>query len=409
MDPAMLVEQATAGTPAPIWFVQLFKVLGFTLHAVPMNLWYAGLPVALWLHLRGGEHGRRFGGRLLRQMPVIVAVGVNLGIVPLLFMQLAYYKVFYPATILMAWSWLAIIALLIPAYYGVYAYAWGCKSGAREMPYWRVAAGWCAAVFFLAIGFLFVNGFSLMDHVDRWPELWKANSLAGAALGTALNLGDATLWPRWLLMLGLALQTTAVWLLFDAEWLGGVWHVKLWHIKLWHGRPRPCESSGTSTTAEGGCATIDEDYRRWAWGFAKKLYTVGLLWFAAAGSWYVFGSWSAELRESMFSWPLVVLAVGPALSPGLPWLLILFGGRWRTVAALVALGQFGVLGVNAVSRQVVQNLNLKPYWDVYSQPVDVQWGPLAMFLVVLVIGLGVVGWMIAQIRKCDFAPPSNVP
>lgn len=406
MDPAMLVERAAAGTPAPIWFVQLFKVLGFTLHLVPMNLWYAGLPVALWLHLRGDEHGRRFGGRLLRQMPVIVAVGVNLGIVPLLFMQLAYYKVFYPATILMAWSWLAIVALLIPAYYGVYAYAWGCKSGTKEMPYWRVAAGWCAAVFFLAIGFLFVNGFSLMDHVDRWPELWRDHRLAGAALGTALNLGDATLWPRWLLMLGLALQTTAAWLLFDAEWLTG----------------NPADEGGLSqfSSDENGTVpfpmatvidspvltgkTADEDYRRWAWGFAKKLYTVGLLWFAAAGSWYVFGSWSAELRESMFGWPLVVLAVLPALSPGLPWLLILFGGRWparRTVAALVALGQFGVLGVNAVSRQVVQNLNLEPYWDVYSQPVDIQWGPLAMFLVVFVIGLGVVGWMIAQIRKCD--------
>ena len=47
-------------------------------------------------------------------MPVIVAVGVNLGVVPLLFVQLAYHRVFYPATILMAWFWLGIIVLLIP-------------------------------------------------------------------------------------------------------------------------------------------------------------------------------------------------------------------------------------------------------------------------------------------------------
>ena len=37
-----------------------------------------------------------------QDMPVIVAVGINLGIVPLLFIQVAYYKFFYPATILMA-------------------------------------------------------------------------------------------------------------------------------------------------------------------------------------------------------------------------------------------------------------------------------------------------------------------
>ena len=86
---------------------------------------------------------------------------------------------------------------------------------------WRIAAGWCAAIFFLAIGFFFANGLSLMDHVERWPELWKTAQHGGAALGTALNVGDPTLWPRWLLMFGLALGTTAVWLLVDAFWLAG--------------------------------------------------------------------------------------------------------------------------------------------------------------------------------------------
>ena len=46
--------------------------------------------------------------------------------------------------------------------------------------------------------------------------------------------------------------------------------------------------------------------------------------------------------------------------------------------------QFGVLGINAVSRQVVQNLDLKRYLDVTGQRVAVQWGPLAMFLAVFV-------------------------
>ena len=130
---------------------------------------------------------------------------------------------------------------------------------------WRIAAGWCAAVFFIAIGFIFANGLSLMDHVERWPELWKDHSMAGAALGTALNVGDPTLWPRWLLMFGLALGTTAVWLLVDAFCLGR--------------------------------QDADEAYRQWALGFARKLYTVGMIWAAAAGTWYVFGTWSADLAD----------------------------------------------------------------------------------------------------------------
>jgi len=389
IDPKMLIDPTSAGVPAPVWFVQFFKVLGFTLHAVPMNLWYAGLLIALWLHARGGEHGQRFAGRLLRQMPVIVAVGVNLGIVPLLFIQLAYYKVFYPATILMAWFWLGIIVLLIPAYYGVYAYAWGlgdCPSfrlgengtvplgranGTKAMPLWRKAAGWCAALFFVCIGFTFANGLSLMEHVQRWPELWNAHSTAGAATGTALNVGDPTLWPRWLLMFGLALGTTAVWVLVDAVWL----------------------TRGTT----------DEAYERWAWGFAKKLYTFGMFWAAAAGSWYVFHTWPAGLRDTMFQWPLIALTIATAVAPGLPWLLIMTAGLCsakRATVAAIALCQFGVLGVNAVSRQIVQNMNLERFVDVSVQPTDVQWDPLAMFLTAFVLGLAVVGWMIAQIVKC---------
>jgi hypothetical protein len=305
-------------------------------------------------------------------MPIIVAVGINFGIVPLLFIQLAYYKVFYPATILMACFWLGIIVLLIPAYYGVYAYAWGLHNGEKEISAWRRHAGWCAALFFVCIGFTFANGMSLMEHVQRWPALWDAHNTAGAVTGTALNVGDPSLWPRWLLMFGLALGTTAVWVLVDAVWLTR--------------------------------GTVDEAYERWAWSFAKKLYTFGMIWAAAAGSWYVFRTWTPGLRLTMFESPLIVLTVATAVAPGLPWLLMmtanLCSAKRATVAA-IALCQFGVLGLNAVSRQVVQNINLAKFVDVSQQPTDVQWGPLFMFLIAFVIGLAVVGWMIAQIVKCE--------
>jgi hypothetical protein len=364
--PAELVKPA-APLPAPVWFVQFFKVLGFALHSVPMSLWYAGLPIALGLHLRGDAHGRRCAARLLQQMPVIVAVGVNLGIVPLLFLQLAYGRFFYSATILMAWFWLAIIALLIPAYYAIYIYAWALRRA--EPARWKIAAGWLAALFFLCIGFIFANGMSLTEHVARWPGLWSENSLAGAALGTALNTGDAMLWPRWLMMFSLAICTTAAWIVFDAQWLTR--------------------------------GTVDADYRRRAWSLAAKLHTVGLVLFAATGSWYVFGTWPAELRETMFAAPYIWLTLPTAAALGLPWLLIV-GNKFLPgglAAALVALAQFAALSINAVSRQAVQNLKLQPYYDVYAQPAEVQTGPLAMFLIAFVVGACVVGWMIMQVRK----------
>ena len=374
---ATLVDSArVAGLPAPHWFIQFFKVLGFTLHAVPMNLWYAGLLLALCLHLGRNQHGREFAARLIAQMPVIIAVGVNLGIVPLLFIQVAYYKFFYPATILMAWFWLGIIVLLIPAYYGVYVYAWGLRNSETDIKVWRRAAGWVAALFFIAIGFIFANGMSLMDHVDRWEEIWSKTNVAGAALGTGLNLGDPTLWPRWLLMFGLALGTTAVWALADTVFFN-------------------------RKTAE--------EYNRWIWKFAKIVYTVGMIWAAAAGTWYVFGTWSEELRKTMFSFPAVLLTVLTALAPGLPWILIVTERRCpinkRLLVAGIALAQLGVLGINAVSRQVVQNVNIGMVFDVFSQKTDVQWGPMAMFLAALVIGLGILAWMLAQVLKSSANSP----
>ncbi|MHC4177974.1 MAG: hypothetical protein ACYSWU_10725, partial [Planctomycetota bacterium] len=223
------------------------------------------------------------------------------------------------------------------------------------------------------IGFLFANGFSLMEHVDRWPQLWLDSSTGGAALGTALNVGDPALWPRWLLMLGLAVTTTAVWMLVDLAWFAG---------------------------------KESEEYKRWVVGTAPKLYTLGMLWFAAAGSWYVFRTWPDEVYESMFRGGMLILTLATAAAPGLPWALMMAVRRAppsRMAVSLIALAQFGVLGVNAISRQVVQDLKLAEFFQWPQQTVR-EWSPLVVFLVLFVAGLGLIGWMVAQVVKVSAKP-----
>jgi hypothetical protein len=362
----LIVPLSPAGMPAPFWLVEVLKVLGFTLHLVPMNLWYASLLLAVVLHWRGCVQGQRFGARLIGQLPIWVAFGINFGIVPLLFIQVAYQRAFYPATILMAWHWLGVILLLIPAYYGVYVYAFALRQDG-PMRIWQRAAGWLSALLFIAIGFIFANALTLMTRVGAWQDLWLKHSVDGAALGTAWNLGDPSLGPRWLLVFGLALGTTAAWTVFDAAWFAG---------------------------------QESDDYRRWAVRLARWLYVGAALWLGIAGSCYILFGWSADIRQAMFSGPLVVLTGVTAVAPLVPavWL-------WlrreelpsRGGAALVALLQFLVLGVNAASRQVVQNLELKPYLDVAAQPTNVQWSAVVVFLLLFVAGLGVVAWMVAQV------------
>ncbi len=77
-------------------------------------------------------------------------------------------------------------------------------------------------------------------------------------------------------------------------------------------------------------------------------------------------------------------------------------------ASLIGLVQFAVLGINAVSRQVVQNLELNSVakFSITKQPEAVQWSPLVFFLAVFVLGLAVVAWMIFQVAKL---PPQTEP
>lgn len=365
MDATLIDMTATQAVPAPFWFIQCFKVIGFILHLIPMGLWFAGLPTAMLMSVAGGESGRRWSRRLMSRMPVLVALGINFGIVPLLFVQVAYPQFFYPATILMAWPWLLVVALLIPAYYGVYIYAFGLRKNPTSMRAWQRAAGWGSAICFCAIGFIFANAFSLMTNIGAWRELWNSTSIGGAALGLALNLGDSSLWPRWLMVFSLGLMTTGAWTVIDAAW------------------------------------SRDDDARRddvWRRRMAWKLYACGTVLFSLVGSWYVFGTWSEGLQQQMIRGPWLALTLVTAALPVLPCCLLLLArkseraGVTRSFALLLAMIHLAVLAANAISRQVVQNLELQGYMQSWGEAV--QWSPLISFLVVFILGAALITWML---------------
>jgi hypothetical protein len=373
MDASMLVSPADPlGYPAPFWFLLFFKVLGFTLHMVPMNLWYAGIFVAMLLRGSRSVHGRTLSARLMGQMPFIIAFGVNLGIVPLLFIQVAYYRVFYAATILMAWWWLAVIALVCLAYYAIYAYAVGLRThGAAAMPRWQAACGWLASALFLATGFIFHNAWTLMVRLGDWPELARRTGMDAALLGTALNTADPSLWPRMLFFFGLALTTCAAYFVFDAGWLAG---------------------------------REAADYSQWVVRFAGWLYLLGLALHGVGAMWYLQAIGPAA-RTYLASSSMLSLTIAAAVFPLLPLVLVLLQRRTArpALAFAAAAAQFIALGLHAVVRQALQNWQLARYLDVAAEPVRIQWSPLAMFLVVFLMGLGVIVWMLAKVAAVNRA------
>lgn len=178
------------GLPASPEFILFFKVLGYILHVIPMNIWYVGVVLSAVLVSFGRGEAKTVGVRLIQPMPIFIALGINFGIVPLLFTQVLFYPQYYTAGILIAWPWLLVIGLLLVAYYGVYYYSFQTKRG-RVTPLGFVV-GWTSAIFFLAIGFLFANNFSLMTNSSQWLKLYEQTNVAGAVSGWALNLEDAT-------------------------------------------------------------------------------------------------------------------------------------------------------------------------------------------------------------------------
>ncbi len=240
----LLPPASDLGSPLPFPLLVALKVFGFTLHEGPMNLWYAGAPVAILLALFGSENGKQLARRLAMALPIALALGINFGIVPLLFTQVGYSQFFYPAGILIAWPWLCVIPLLLVAYYGLYLYA------RSPRPRLALFNGVVGAGCLLVIGFLFANNFSLMTNVAQWQTLFARTAVAGAPTGLALNIGDPTLFPRWLMMFGIALTTTAAYLVFDASFSPGERRRSIAHGR--GGSPRVSTCSAWGRPRDGG-------------------------------------------------------------------------------------------------------------------------------------------------------------
>ena len=361
---------AVSSLPAPVWFVLFFKVLGFVLHQIFMHLWLVALPLALVLYWKGCEQGRRWASRVLRQMPFFITYGVNFGIVPLLFIQLLYPQPFYTATILMAWHWMLVIVLLIPAYYGVYLYSFGLKKAEAEqspMPRWRTCCGWLASLLFLGIGFLFVNALVLTAHPGTWDALWQSKNVAGAATGLGSAIRDAVLFPRWFMTFGLAFGTVAAWTLFDRFWL--------------------MKDAG-------------EDYAKWTNRFCKILAITGAVIFTIAWCVFMFNALPEDARKSMFSFLCVIptllsLAAPIACAVALFWFARKEQSRLY-VGILPAAAQLGSLALVAIFRQILQCHELGEMVPLHEIAVRTEFGAMFLFLGTFVIGAGVVVWMLTS-------------
>lgn len=179
--------------PAPVWLLKLLVILGFYLHAIPMNVALTGgLISGLFLmtgNAKNHEYATRLGHTLAYSLPFFVSFAITMGIVPLLFLQLVYGPLFYTSSILMAVPWSLVILLLLVGYYSLYIYNYQRASLGNRASWVLIGASFL----FMVIAFFFTNNMTLMLRPEKWAALYQDDPY-----GFNLNWGDPQLVPRYL-------------------------------------------------------------------------------------------------------------------------------------------------------------------------------------------------------------------
>jgi hypothetical protein len=346
MDPVSLIPTPDS-IPVPWGWFQLLLSLTFYLHVVVMNIMLGTALIAFFYSMKKKRPGDADIGRdISNQLPFIIAFAINFGVAPLLFAQVLYGHFLYTSSILMAVFWLSVIPVLIIAYYLTYIFKLRFDRLGRARP----AVIGAAALLLLLIGFVFSNNLTLMQRPEGWHRFLTQPD------GWLLNLADPILIPRYLHFV------------FAALAVGGMSIAFYYDFRFRQGKPKATDG-------------IDFGLR---WFNYATLANLGV------GIWF-FMTLPAPVRD--LATPAgtrlgIVLAAG--IVAGI--LAIIWGFRSQVRACLYAT-LAGIL-MMVIARDLVRASYLRPYFSPADLVVTGQYSPLIIFLVFLISGLFLIGWMV---------------
>lgn len=169
------------------WF-QVLLTLTWVIHILIMNALFGGSVVSLIGGLRKTGPAAMAAQTTATKVPTLIALTVNAGVAPLLFMQVLFGHFFYTSSVVMANWWFAVIPILILGYYAAYRVALKYDGSGRNF------LSVVVLVALLYVSFMFVTNSVLALKPDAWTAYFEHPD------GSVLPLNDATLWPRWLHM-----------------------------------------------------------------------------------------------------------------------------------------------------------------------------------------------------------------
>ena len=349
--------------PGPVWLFTALLLVVFTLHVAAMNSALGGGIWTLWNYLRGrhSEHpySRRLANELAQLLPTFLAFTVTLGVAALLFVQVLFGNFLYTSSILIGSLWLAVIPLVMVAYYGFYYFSYTAEQG-------KSASGVVLAIsvcVLLSIAFIFVNNMTLMLSPGRWLAMYRAHPN-----GWNLNLGDHSVIPRYLHIINGAIA------LFSAI----LAHLGMRKMKA------------------------DAAYGRWL------VQRAALVFAACTGLQFLLGMWlllaiPREIAMVLLRDPLAGAVFGLSLISVISaMLMILLGSLSEKPSPLVHIG-FGMTLVTLLLmvslRYLLRLAYLKPYVSLGALAVRSQIGVIVLFLILFVGGLATVGYMLWLVAR----------
>jgi len=187
VDPLALIP-APDSIPVHWGWLHFFFLLTFVLHLLFMNAMLGTGIIALVKSLKGTRQDLPIAKEISLKLPYTIAFTINMGVAPLLFIQVLYGNFIYTSSVLMGWYWLSIIGILIIAYYSAYLFDFKFDTlGSARSIFIAVCV-----ILMLLVAFLFTSNITLMLTPEKWVRYF---SNAG---GTILNLSEPTLIPRFL-------------------------------------------------------------------------------------------------------------------------------------------------------------------------------------------------------------------
>lgn len=348
MNPATLIPTAETLTAHWGWF-QFLLMLTFPLHLIAMNAMLGTALTAFIAHLFPGRAHHELSHELAKALPFLVAFTVNLGVAPLLFVNVIYGHLLYSSTVMMGLFWLAVIPLVIIAYYLAYIYDFRFK----KLGNLGLFAVLVVLVLLMMVGFIFSNNMTMMISPASWVRWFTTPG------GTLLNLSDPTLLARYLHMMTGSLA------------VGGL------VVALY-------SSTFLKNEADVSEAGITLGMHIFSWLTLLQV---------CVGTWFLL-ILPTEVMKRFMGGDLVstvLLAVGLLIA-----LATLVTGFKRMVwpAAFFTLP---LVYVMSFMRDSVRTGYLAPYFDMTKVPVTVQWSPLIFFLVTLVVGIVLIIWMLSKL------------